>query len=104
MKLFDRLKAVVLAIFFTVGVITMSQIPANAHAAGGAEGSSADKPSWIEGTNKKLEGELVDKYGEEQRDRASRGLEQVSNLWRGEDGDAAVYEAFVLENFAGDRA
>jgi hypothetical protein len=103
-KSFDRLKAVVLAIIFTVGVVTMSQIPGEARDASGAEGSGADKPSWIEGANKKLKGELVDKHGEEQRARARRGLEQVSSLWRVEDGDAAVYEAFVLDNFAGDEA
>jgi hypothetical protein len=51
---------------------------------------------------KKLETELVAKYGEGQRARLQRGLQQTSQFWRAEDGDAAAYEEFVRANFAGD--
>ena len=52
----------------------------------------------------KLETELAGKYGEPQRARLQRGLRQVGQFWRAEDGDAAAFEAFVRENFAGDQA
>lgn len=48
-----------------------------------------------------LEQELVGKYGEAQRERAHRGIAQVADFWRREDGDALAYAAFVRDNFAG---
>ena len=44
------------------------------------------------------------KYGEPQRARVQRGLQQVAEFWRAEDGDAAAFEDFVRANFAGDQA
>jgi hypothetical protein len=61
-------------------------------------------PAWMSGAKQKLEAELAKKYGEPQRERIKRGLSQVSEFWRAEDGDAAVFEAFVSANFAGDQA
>jgi hypothetical protein len=52
----------------------------------------------------KLQSELVTKYGEGQAIRIRRGLHQVVEFWRPEDGDTAVYEEFVRKNFAGDQA
>ncbi|UCD39401.1 MAG: hypothetical protein JSW54_13785 [Fidelibacterota bacterium] len=52
----------------------------------------------------KLEGELVAKYGEEQRTRLQRGMQQVASLWRAEDGGAADFEAFVQAHFMGNQA
>jgi hypothetical protein len=52
----------------------------------------------------KLEGELVAKYGETQRARLRRGMLQVANFWRVEDGDATSFEQFVRPHFAGDQA
>ncbi len=51
-----------------------------------------------------LEGALVEKYGESQRARIKRGLEQVSDFWRDPDGDRAALVDFVGKNFAGDPA
>ncbi len=51
----------------------------------------------------KIEDELVLKYGEESEMRISRGLKQVADFWREEDGDAGAFEDFVRRNFAGDR-
>ncbi len=59
---------------------------------------------WMAAAQKKLEGELVAKYGEGQRERARRGLKQVGEFWRAEDGDQTAFETFVLANFAGDQA
>jgi hypothetical protein len=49
-----------------------------------------------------VESELVAKYGEAQRARAHRGIQQVAKFWRAEDGDAAAFRDFVSTNFAGD--
>src|SRR5438128_6149330 len=68
--------------------------------------STATSPqlSWVNASNAKLERELIAKYGEAQRLRILRGLHQIAEFWRTEDGDAAVYEEFVRSNFAGDQA
>jgi len=50
----------------------------------------------------KLEQELVAKFGEAQKPRVVRGIQQISQFWRPEDGDAAAFEEFVRINFAGD--
>src|SRR5437762_1121017 len=50
-----------------------------------------------------VESELVAKYGEAQRVRAHRGLHQVAEFWRAEDGDANEFRGFVTTNFAGDQ-
>ena len=49
-----------------------------------------------------LEKELLAKYGEGERARLERGMKQVTQFWRAEDGDAKAYEEFVRTNFAGD--
>jgi hypothetical protein len=53
-------------------------------------------------TLKRMEGELVAKYGEAQRGRVQKGLKQASAFWRAEDGGAADFEAFARAHFAGD--
>jgi hypothetical protein len=47
-----------------------------------------------------LEKELVTKYGERQRERIRRGIKQVAEFWRKEDGDRKTFEGFVVANFA----
>jgi len=64
----------------------------------------AKAPQWMNSSSAKLESELVAKYGEAQHARLKRGLAQVSQFWRDEDGDAATYEDFVRTSFAGDQA
>jgi hypothetical protein len=59
---------------------------------------------WMRDAIAKMEKELIAKYGEDQRPRVERGLRQVAEFWRAEDGDAAVFEEFVLANFAGEPA
>jgi hypothetical protein len=58
---------------------------------------------WTKEAVAKLETELVAKYGEGQRSRLQRGLTQVTDFWRAEDGDREVFEQFVRTNFAGDQ-
>jgi hypothetical protein len=45
-------------------------------------------PSWMNGSTTKLQHELTTKYGEQQRVRIERGIRQVSEFWRADDGDA----------------
>ena len=69
-----------------------------------SKASPAIQPAWMTASVAKLETELVAKYGEPQRPRAQRGLHQVAEFWRTDDGDAAAFEDFVRTNFAGDQA
>ncbi len=69
-----------------------------------ASQTAATAPAWISTSNGKLEADLVKKYGDPQRERVRRGLKQVSEFWRAEDGDQSVFEEFVTANFAGDQA
>jgi len=59
-------------------------------------------PDWMKGSATKLETELTAKYGKLEQPRIQRGLLQMSEYWRAQDGDAAAYEEFVRTNFAGD--
>ena len=68
-----------------------------------AANTAAVQPAWMNSSIAKLKTELVAKYGEAQRVRAERGLKQVSEFWRTQDGDAATFEDFVRTNFAGDQ-
>src|SRR4051812_24599396 len=66
--------------------------------------SSNTQPTWMKGSAATLERDLVAKFGEAQRERAQRGLRQVGEFWRAEDGDASAFHEFVIANFAGDSA
>jgi len=66
--------------------------------------ASATQPAWINDSAAKLQRELTSKYGDAQRARLERGLHQLAEFWRTEDGDAAAFEDFVRTNFAGDQA
>jgi hypothetical protein len=65
--------------------------------------AAAVSPSWLKDSVAKMQTELVAEYGESQRAPIQRGLQQVAEFWRAEDGDAGVFEAFVRTNFAGDQ-
>ena len=60
------------------------------------------QPTVMNASMQKLETELVAKYGESQRERLQRGMKQVAQFWRAEDGDAAALEDLVRTHFAGD--
>jgi hypothetical protein len=64
--------------------------------------NAATAPAWMKETSARLEKELAGKSGEEARARLSRGLKQVAEFWRVEDGDSGAFEEFVRVNFAGD--
>lgn len=58
------------------------------------------QPSWAKESVANLEKELVAKYGEGQRARLQKGMQQALSYWRGEDGGASEFESFVLTHFA----
>jgi len=60
-------------------------------------------PSWMNDSTAKLQKELIAKYGISQGPRIERGLHQVAEFWRTDDGDAATFEEFIRTNFAGDQ-
>jgi hypothetical protein len=66
--------------------------------------AAAVSPAWMNNSIAKLQTELIAKYGDRQKPRIDRGLHQVSEFWRAEDGDEAAFEEFVRTNFAGDQA
>ena len=63
-----------------------------------------DSLAWMHASMHKLQNQLTARYGEAQRPRISRGLHQMMEYWRAQDGDAQVFEDFVTANFAGDQA
>ena len=60
------------------------------------------KPSWIEESAQKLEGQLIQKYGVSQKDRIEKGIAQVAEFWRESDGSRNEFEDFIRTNYAGD--
>ncbi|MDH3254638.1 MAG: hypothetical protein OEM62_06575, partial [Acidobacteriota bacterium] len=66
-----------------------------------AEGATNAVP-WMAEATLALEEELVSTYGVHQRERAHRGLAQIADFWRKEDGDRQAFASFVRGNFAGD--
>ncbi len=62
------------------------------------------RQAWMNDSIRKMETELVAKYGEGQHSRITHGLGQAADFWRAEDGDAAAFEEFVRTSFAGDQA
>lgn len=61
------------------------------------------QPDWAKESIKKLEQEITAKYGDAQRARLQRGMNQVLSLWRPEDGNSTTFEEFVRTHFAGDQ-
>ena len=66
--------------------------------------ADAVRPDWIPTAVANSEKALVAEYGDAQHARIQRGVAQVADFWRVQDGDQAVFEAFVSTNFAGDAA
>jgi hypothetical protein len=60
----------------------------------------ADAPATIpDSVAAEAKAALVKKHGEPERARIERGVDQVRQLWRAGDGDAAAFRAFVVEEF-----
>ena len=65
--------------------------------------ATVSQPVWMKTASTSLESALVKKHGDTQRERAHRGLAQVAQFWRAEDGAQPAFEEFVNTNFAGDQ-
>ncbi len=59
-------------------------------------------PDAMKDTMTKLENELAAKYGESERPRFQRGVEQAARFWRKEDGDEAAFAGVVRQFMAPD--
>jgi hypothetical protein len=79
-------------------------MPSHSAVAENQSSNSKATPSWMKKSMAALERELVLQYGEQQRARLNRGLRQVAEFWREDDGDSRIFEHFVRANFAADRA
>ena len=66
----------------------------------GTSSVRADSPLWMSGARAKLAHELVLTLDSSQKDRIAKGLAQVAEFWRAEDGDSTVFEDFIRSNFA----
>ena len=67
-----------------------------------ASPAASSEIDWMAASITVLETDLVTEYGEEQRRRVQRGLDQLGDFWREEDGSREEFEAFVERHFAGD--
>src|SRR5580692_3095573 len=94
-----RLTLLLIAVLFATAPLCSEEILMQ-NASTTAKTSAA--PSWMNASTTKLKNELTAKYGAQQKTRLDRGLHQVAEFWRAEDGDATVFEEFVRTNFAGD--
>ena len=93
------------AFLFVIAVVMTAAAMGQAGAANSVASSPGVRtPLWMAGAQAKLEAELAGKYGEAQQARARRGLKQMAEFWRPEDGDQPAFEEFVRVNFAGDEA
>jgi len=88
---------------FSVWCLMSTTAQSQETAMGNSSGAASASPAWMHDSAAKLELELVGKYGDSQRLRVHRGLQQVSEFWQSQDGDAAAFEDFVRTNFAGDQ-
>ncbi|MCK4579620.1 MAG: hypothetical protein KAU50_12580 [Candidatus Marinimicrobia bacterium] len=66
--------------------------------------AQATQLPWMAASMVTLEQELTARYGEAQRPRLQKGMQQAANFWLAEDGDQAVFRDFVRTHFAGDEA
>lgn len=53
-------------------------------------------------TKEKVKATLLQKFGESQKFRIEKGIEQAASLWRAEDGTSEDFESLCLENFIAD--
>src|SRR5882724_1695386 len=58
-------------------------------------------PPAVPDANRALADELAARYGTAQRPSIERGIRQVSDFWRKEDGNAEAMAEFVRANYAG---
>ncbi len=55
------------------------------------------------GTRSKVKTDLLQKYGDGQKFRIERGVDQAADFWRQEDGDQEEFSAYCRQSFIGDK-
>jgi len=100
----DQSATATLIIFIYVVALLMPQEKVMAQSSVETPTRTALTAEQMKQTMSKLQAELTAKYGQDQAIRIRRGLHQVVEFWREDDGNTAVYEDFVSKNFAGDQA
>lgn len=93
-----------LVMFGQVPAASFQLLTSNERGVAARQSQTTQQAGWMKDSMAKMQSELIAKYGEGQRGRAERGLQQVASFWRAEDGDANVFEEFVRTNFAGELA
>jgi hypothetical protein len=99
-----KLRFRLILLFAILSPVTLFSSEENLMQSSSSAKSSSVAPAWMNQSIVKLQSELAAKYGNQQAERITRGLHQVSEYWRAEDGDATTFEDFVRTNFAGDQA
>jgi len=103
----NELKNILKTLVLILGVVSALLLSApNARPAWPQQAREQSPPQlpWMKASMVKLEGELIQKYGEGERARLARGLPQAAKFWRAADGGASAFEDFVRSNFAGNPA
>ena len=59
---------------------------------------------WLAGSIEKMEKVLIADHGQISKDRIQRGLKQVAEYWKKEDGDVDIFESFVQQNFVSEQS
>jgi hypothetical protein len=66
--------------------------------------AASSEIDWMPASVAALEADLVAEYGEAQSRRIQRGLDQVADFWREQDGDREEFEAFIKRHFVSEEA
>jgi hypothetical protein len=80
---------------FVCTLILVALVPVTA-------GAATTTPDWMPAAVESAEQALVAQYGADSRASIRRGLDQVAEFWRPEDGDQSAFERFASANYAGD--
>jgi hypothetical protein len=82
--------------FFTAAVLMLSLVLSCNH-----QGGQDSDLSWLEASKTKMQDRLLTQFGEDQKEQIMRGVQQVADFWRAEDGHSEVFEAFIEGHYAG---
>jgi hypothetical protein len=63
--------------------------------------TSSVRPAWIERASQRSIRALTERYGSAEQARAARGVKQVAEFWRDEDGGEDAFGAFIADEYAG---
>jgi hypothetical protein len=82
--------------FLTAAVLMLSLVLSCNH-----QGGQDSDLSWLEASKTKMRDRLLTQFGEDQKEQIMRGVQQVADFWRAEDGHSEVFEAFIERHYAG---